>query len=365
MNKFVLIKVKNNIKRFINKCNERKIELYYVNYINKDEIIVKIKKEDYKNIKIFNYYCEIDIYKSLGSDSIKEKIFKLKYFILTFIICLLLMYISSNVILKVSVIHSNIKIRELLLSELEDNGIKKYSIKKDFIELENIKNKILDNNKDKLEWISIESIGMTYVIRVEERILDNITDKDAYCNIISNKDALITKIYSDSGEILINVNDFVHKNDILISGDIKLNDGIMGSTCANGEVYGHVWYETNVTLKRNYQKKVYTGRKRLNFTFNHKILRNNKYENYDKDYIIKNRFFTIYKEKEYKLENKLYTEEESLEKALLNIDNKFKSKLNGKGNIISKKVLKKDINNSTIYLEVFVVTEELISEIIK
>ena len=53
----------------------------------------------------------------------------------------------KNIILKINVIHSNIKVRELVYSELYDNGIKIFSIKKDFNKLENIKNKILENNE--------------------------------------------------------------------------------------------------------------------------------------------------------------------------------------------------------------------------
>ena len=33
MNKYIIINVKNNIKRFINKCNKYNIELYNINYI--------------------------------------------------------------------------------------------------------------------------------------------------------------------------------------------------------------------------------------------------------------------------------------------------------------------------------------------
>ena len=54
MNKYILISVKNNINRFIDKCKKYGIELYNINYINSKEIIVKIKKDNYKNIKRYN-----------------------------------------------------------------------------------------------------------------------------------------------------------------------------------------------------------------------------------------------------------------------------------------------------------------------
>lgn len=365
MNKYIIIKVKNNIKRFINKCNKYNIELYNINYIDKDNIIVKINKDDYKNIKTYNYYSEIEIYRNVGVDYLLNKIYLLKYFILSFILCLILTYIVSNIIFKINVIHSNKNIRELVSDELYEHGIRKYSIKKDFNDIENIKNKILENNKDKLEWISITNIGMTYVVRVEERIIDEEIKENEYCNVVATKESIITNIFSDKGEILVNVNDLVRKDDILIDGNLKLNEETKSYTCANGKVMGKVWYNTNISLKRDYIKKEYTGKKRYNFIINHKVLRNNKYNKFDKKYIINNRFIKLYKEIEYIEKKYKYNEIGSVNKALLEIDKKFNSKLGNNGKVLNKKVLNKTINDKEISLNVFVVTEENIGKQIK
>ena len=362
MNKYIIINVKNNIKRFINKCNKYNIELYNINYIDKDNIIVKINKEDYKNIKTYNCYSEIEIYRNVGIDYFFNRIDKLKYFILSFILCLVFTYLISNIILRINVIHSNKNIRELVSDELYEYGIKKYSIKKDFNKLEDIKNKILESNKDKLEWISITNIGMTYVVRVEERIIDKPKVENEYCNVVATKESLVTNIFSDKGEILINVNDLVRKDDILISGNLILNEETKSYTCASGKVMGKVWYNTNITIKRDYLKKEYTGKKRYNFIINHKILKNNKYSKFDKKYIINNRFIKIYKEIEYKEKRYKYNELDSVNKALLEIDNKFKNKLNNNGKVLDKKILNKNINNKEINLNVFVITEENIGK---
>ena len=362
MNRFIFIEVNNNIKRFINKCKKYSIELHNLNYINKDKIIVKIDKNDYDLIKKYNYYSEINIYKKIGLDNIKDKIFNQKYFILLFIFLLVFMYFVSNIIFKINVIHSNKNIRELVISELENYGIKKYSYKKSFNELEKIKKQILDNNKNKLEWISITNVGMTTVIRVEERIIDEIKKSKEYCNIISTKDSLITNIYGIKGEIIVNVNDIVKPNDILISGNILLNEENKGYICATGKVMGKVWYNTSITLERVYEKKEYTSKTRFNFTLNNKILRNIKYKNYDKKYLIKTKYFSIYKELEYKLKKYKYNEKESIEKALLEIDNKFKSKLGKNGKILNKKILSKSMNNNIVELKLFIIPEEDISK---
>lgn len=362
MNKYIIIKVTQDIKRFINKCNSYNIELYNIKYIDKDNIIVKIKKDDFDNIKIYNYYSNIEIYNKVGIDYYIHKINKLKYFILCFVIMIICMFLVSNIILKINVIHSNKKVRELVYSELYDNGIKIFSIKKDFNKLENIKNKILENNRDKLEWISITNIGMTYVVRVEERIIDNINDEHDYCNVVATKEGIVTNIFSDKGDILVNVNDIVRKDDILITGNLIVNEETKNYTCASGRVMAKVWYTTNISLKRDYLKKEYTGKKRINFYINHKVLRNNKYSKFDKKYFINNKYIKIYKEIEYKEKKYKYNELDSVNKALLEIDNKFKNKLGDKGEIIDKKILNKSINNKEINIDVFVITLEDISK---
>ena len=362
MNNFIIIKVVNNINRFINKCCKYNLDLHNIKYLNNNEILVKIKKSDYKLIKRYNYYSDISIYKKLGKDRILENIKKEKYLIITFIICIIGMYFISNIIFKIDVIHSNKNIRELVINELEDSGIKKYSIKKKFNELEVIKNKILEKNKNYLEWISITNIGMKYIVRVEERIIEGEEKASEYCNIISTKDALITNIYGISGEILVKVNDYVRKNDMLISGDIKLNDEIKGYTCAIGTIYGKVWYNTNISIKRVYYKKEYTDNKRYNLSIGNKVLRKIKYNKYDKEYIIKNKYFSLYKEIEYKNKKYKYNEEDSLKKVLEEVDNKFKVKLGSNGSIIDKKILNKYISDNEISVDVFVVTNEVISK---
>ena len=81
--------------------------------------------------------------------------------------------------------------------------------------------------------------------------------------------------------------------------------------------------------------------------------------------IIKNKWFEIFKEIEYKETKKKYKEKDAQEKALEEIDKKFKNKLGTRGKVIDKKILKKEINDKEIILEVFVTTEENISKQIK
>ncbi len=291
-----------------------------------------------------------------------------------FLICLLLGIIifsfCQNIIVRVDVIHSDKKIRELVTEELEENNIKRLTFKKSYQELQKIKNKILAKYPDKLEWIEIENVGMTYKVRIEERIITKFSEDNNFCHIIALKDGIITKIISEKGEKLKDKGDYVSKGDIIISGDIKANEEVKNSLCAKGEVYGEVWYTVNVSIPLNYEKKLQTGRKRWNLMYDNGKEKQTIFKSRFKNYEVKNtKLFSIlgysfYKqtELELKVTKEKYTLNEALEEALKQAKSKVKLKLHDKERIITQKVLNKSVKNSKMKVEIFVSVEESIGK---
>lgn len=361
MNK-INIEVKDNLNRFINKCINNHIYLENIIYKPNNTLNCLININDYKKIKRLNYYSKIKILNYTGFNQlllfIKNNIIKLLIALLSFI----LIDILTSYIIDIEVIHPSTNIRNLVYQELTNNGIKKYTIKLSFEELDKISKTILNNNKDKLEWISITRDGMKYIIRCEERKINSINLDTRYRNIISNKDAQITKIISSRGEILVRSGEYVKKGDTLISGKIKFNEEIKGNTTATGTVYGNVWYNVNISIPIETKEKEYTGKERYNININNKIFLNNKYQLFTQENIKEIKILgikiKIYKEKEYTyITNKIDTNT-SDDIVFQKIEEKFKSI----GTIKEQKVLKKETNNSTIDYRVFVICNEIISK---
>lgn len=361
MNSKIVIEIEGNINRVINKCINNNIYLSDINYLNNDTISCKINVKDYKKIKRLNYYSKIKFKDYDGLDKIKYEIKNNIIYIIIGILSFLLMDIITSYIVDIEVIHSSSTIRKLIYQELENNNIKKYRLAYSYDEIEKIQNKILDNNKDKLEWISISKDGMKYIVHAEERKINNIVKEEGYRHIVASKDAYITKIISTKGENLVRSGDYVKKGDKLISGEIKLYENVKGHTLATGSVYGNVWYNVSLSIPRKQKYIEYTGKERYNFNINNKIFLRNKYQFFVQDNIrelnILGIKIKIYKEKEYvnKIREVDVNDEEIVSKK---INEKFK----GIGNIISQKVLKKEVNNSTIEYRVFVICNELISK---
>ena len=283
---------------------------------------------------------------------------------------IILVNLFSHIIVSVDVIHSNKEIRELVKSTLEDYGIKKYTFQKDYEELSEIKAKILNAYKDKLEWLEIEQVGMKYIVRIEERIINNIENEEKYCHIVAKKSGIIANIQNTKGEIVVEKGQYVLEGQRLISGEIKLYDEIKGNVCASGNVFAEVWYTSTIHLPVNYQETKRTGKWRINFMIEtekkkSKILRS-RLKNYE---TVLKKVFTLfdvnfYLVKEYEITTKdlKYTLEEGVDKSLKLADEKMNTKLKENEEIITRKVLKKSINDSTIDVELFYVVKENIAK---
>lgn len=360
MNKRIYLEVSNELNRFIKKCIDNNINLYNISYV-KDKMVVLIDVKDYLKIKRLNYYSKIRVVKYDGLLNIKKIIKDNMFYISVIFLSFIWMNLLTNYIVDIEIIHSNSGIRRLLKEELDKNNVKRFSLAYSFEELDNITKKILADNKNNLEWVSIKKDGMKYIVRAEERIIKSEVVSDKPRDIIASKDAYITKVISSKGNVLVRQGEYVKKGTVLISGKITLYEDVKGVTSASGSVYGNVWYECTVETPKEISSERLTGRKRYNLNVGNKILLRNKYQNFRQKNIREIKIFGLkinfYREEEVEI-IKTKTDDEY---ALKRLKEEFDKKLNGKGVIIYQKVLKKEENNSTIKYRVFIITNELIN----
>ena len=358
-----------------------KTRKYYLNEIIKNNINIYDLKENNNSYEILiNYFdyekllnikttSKIEIIKKIGINKYLSFIKKNIIVIIFIILGILLNLLLSNMILDIEVNHSNKEIIKIIKKDLKEYGLSKYKFKISYEEKEKIKDKILEKEKDTIDWLEIEEKGTKYIIKLEERKKEEVTTCNPR-NIISTKEAIITKITSESGEIQKKINDYVVPGDILISGVIYNKETAVDKRCAVGKVYGETWYKVKVILDDNYKTIEETSNKRKGiylkiFNLEYKLF--NKFSKYKiKEYnIIKSKILPI------NISYVIY--EELLEKdnknTLENIDNKaleiaekkIKNKLSNDESILTKKVLKKAQKNSKIEVDVFISTEENIT----
>ena len=244
------------------------------------------------------------------------------------------------------------------------------SLKKDYHKLQVIKNEIVNAFNDDIEWIEIESIGMTYNVKIELRKKEIQQKESGRCHIIAKKSGIVKEIEAEKGDVLTENNSYVNKGDILISGEIKYNEEVKGETCAKGYVYAERWYNVSISMPTKKIEKEYSGKIRYNMLLEldnkDYIIFKDRLQNYDsnKSLIISllGKKLYLIKEFEYKNIEKQMSEEELDTMVENTIISKLELKLKDKEKILYKNILKKSINDSKIDIELFVTIKELISE---
>lgn len=329
---------------------------------------------DYSDINKF-YKYDIVIVKYYGVKAIINYFKYNKYVILGILISFIMLYLLCNTIFDVKINTNNLDLKNKIYSSLKDHNIYKYKKKKNFQELTKIKDKILEENKDSLEWIEIREDGCDYIIELTERIQGKDNNSISVpSNITAKKDGLITYISLINGVQLKEKNDYVKKGEIIITGEIYKNDKLVDQTSAKGVVYAEVWYTTKVSMPFQYKEYVDTGKKinryYLNLfgkemtivgKYNGKNVMKEKKVIIDKPYL----FFDLYKEtmKIHEYKNFSIDENQAYKEAILRADASIKMKLKDDEYVIYKKVLKKEVFSSKMVVEVFYKVNENITNI--
>jgi len=364
MNK-IRIRINDEVKYVVRTLYRMKIDVYDIEYRSSGNVYTILESD---LDKLNEEYYEIVSYKG-----VKGFIYKLKrhrHFIVSVLLCIGMMFLISNVIVDVDVIHSDKDIRVLVEDELYDLGVKPFVWKKSYKEIQEIKTKIKDNYPNDIEWLEIIDEGMRYTVRVEERIITELESEPDYCNIVSTRDATVLNIVSSKGQTIVEVNDYVKKGATLISGEIKFNDVTRSHTCAEGVVYGNTWYKVNISVPFEHTVKEYTGEEAYNLGVEFGSVYNRIFRVHMDEYDVDKRKifglgrFALYKEKvrEYKSKREIYSEEEALDRALNEAREKLLIKLDSESEILSEKVLQSSTHDSIISVEIFYSVKEVISE---
>lgn len=362
-----------NINNFIHRLIKNNINIEKVIPISYKEAhlivdyreLVKIQKiKTIYKVKVIKYYGRLRLLKRTKRDI---------FLLLSLLVGVLTIYILSNMIFKIEVIHSNKNIIKLVNEELYSNGIRKYHFVKSYSEVEKIKKKILKDNKDSIEWLEIIREGTKYTVRVEERIINKKEDSDKIYDIVASKNAVIKIIVANSGEKVKNINTYVKKGETIISSQITLPNSTTIEKSASGTITGEVWYTVRVEYPYIYNETLYTGNKKKVLVFN--LLNKrisffdfHKYKTFERNikYIFNNNFipFSLTYEDEYetKIINDTYTKETASKKAIEVAKEKLLDKYSTIIDINDIKIINEEDLSTKIVLDLFITCTEDITE---
>ena len=354
-----------DVKRFIKQLYNMKIYFEDIKFRDRD-VYIKVDSYNYERICEIKTIYEIKIVKLYGFNKLRDIIKKYNIFFVSIIIGFFILNVLSNIVFEIEIDTDNRDIYELIEKELKHHGMTKFSFVKKFSERERIIADILKDNKEDLEWMEIERVGVKYIVRVEERIIKKEREECQNRHVIAKRDGLIMQITSSHGEIKKAINDYVKKGDIIISGIITKNEEEKNRTCADGQVFAETWYQITVEVPYNYKETIYTKEKKNNLSITIFDKRFSLFKDYDnfitREKSINNNIIPlkISFEENQKIINidHIYTSEELDLKALEISREKLLAMLGPEDEILLEKKLKTKAKDSTIEVVIFFKVKE-------
>lgn len=373
MNSYVNISiVGKNPKLFIKRYVLNQISFEDFKEVSHKHVTIKISYDDYLELLSKNKTYEIYINRKYGIVKYTSYIKENYTFVISLIIGFLFLFLISNTILEIDVVHNNSNLRNLIYDELKDNNISCFHFVPSFKKRKKIINKIVSDNKDKIEWLEIERYGSKLTIKVTERKLNKEKEDDKPRHIVAKKDGVIMKIEASNGVILKKKNDYVSKGETIVSGDIIKDETVKGQVRALGRVYAEVWYLVTIEYPLYYEEVIYLNDVKQNiivsFMKREAPLRKNYATNYleHKNVLIKEKIFPfsvrMEKQRKTKVKKEKLETKEAIKKATKLAENKISVNLKDDEYIISKKTLNFKQNKSKIEIGVFLKVYENITD---
>ena len=248
------------IERFINICNNRQIFLWNIRKDNSITLYASIEAKRFKELKDIckRTKCKVKIKDKKGFPFTVKKYKKRKVFLILLLIIILAIIALSRFIWNIEV-EGNVDIsKEEIMQLAEEYGLA-IGMAKGKIDTKEIINNIR-LERDDIAWVGIDIKGTNAIIKiVEADEKPEIVNEDEYCNIVADKDAIITKVSAQNGTPLVKEGDVVTKGDIIIAGWLEGKYTGRQYVHSQGEVQARVWYTTTEKIALKETKKIETG----------------------------------------------------------------------------------------------------------
>lgn len=343
------------IERFINICKNKNITIWNLkrnkNILLTFNIRIKEFREMCKIAKKTN--CKVKIISKNGLPFLLHRYKKRKIFIFLLLIIICFIWISSMFVWNVDIIEENNQELVDIRSDIEEAGLKN-GVLKQKVKTKEIINKLRLKRND-IAWIGIEMKGTNAIVKlVKADNKPDIIDTNEYCNVVSDKTGVITKISAQNGTANVKAGDTVKKGDVLINGWMEGKYTGLRYVHAKGEIEAKVWYTkkkkipytlTQTRETGNIQEKYFLKINNLKINFSKKYSKFKIYDTIENDskFRIFSDFYlpisivkTTYKEmEEY---TKKYTIEEAKNLGIEELQKELDEEIKDKEKIVNKNI---------------------------
>ena len=361
------------IERFMNICRNRNYMMWNIKKINDVQLALNIEIKNFKEICQIakKTQCKVKIKAKKGLPFLLNKYKKRKLFVVFLILVIAVIFFSSHFVWNIEIIEENGLAIENIMEDIQKAGLTIGSWKND-IDTKEIINKVRLERND-IAWIGIELKGTNAIVRlVKADEKPEIVDEDEYCNIVSDKNGVITKINAQDGTANVKIGDTVSAGDVLINGWMEGKYTGIRYVHAKGEIEARVWYTMKKTIPYTTTEKQYTGDAETNygikmnnfkinfpkgvskFKFYDTIETENKIKLFSNFYLPISVVKTTYQQ--YEEIEKTYSVEEAKNLGIQEIEKELESQIENKENIVNKNINTYEHENS---IDIYITYEVL------
>ena len=248
------------IERFINICRNNKIIIWNLKRDKSVRLNLNIGIKDFKKIKKIakKTKCKVKIIKKKGLPFLFNRYKKRKIFFGFLLLILVLIGISSNFIWNIEIKIENAEQLDNIYEDITSAGLETGKMKNK-INTKEIINQIRLKRND-IAWMGIELKGTNAIVKlVKAESKPDIVDEEDYCNIVSDKVGVITKINAKNGTLAVNVGDTVKVGTVLINGWMEGKYTGIRYVHAKGEIEAKIWHTKNKRINYNTTERKETG----------------------------------------------------------------------------------------------------------
>ncbi len=248
------------IERFINMCRSNKVAIWHLKRNKEIQLSFRVNVRDFKEVcKIAKKTkCKIKITTKKGFPFFVHRYQKRKIFFILLFMMIVITMLSSNFVWNVDIREENGQELENLENDIEMAGLK-IGEWKSKINTKEVINKIRLQRSD-IAWLGIELKGTNAIVKVVKADQKpEIVKEDEFCNIISDKVGIITKINAQSGMANVKVGDTVNVGETLINGWMEGKYTGIRYVHAKGEVQAKVWHTKYKNVPYNATERKETG----------------------------------------------------------------------------------------------------------
>lgn len=246
-------------ERLINMLTRRGLHIWDVKRVGSESLIFHMDFREISKLRqvVRKSDCKVRFLQGRGVPFLMKRIMKNSGFLAGLIAFLLCIFVLSNMVWGIEVKDAKPETEHAIRKELDKMGVKIGKMQLLVDDVDTIQRN-LNDRIGVLTWVGVELKGTTYHFRVVEKRQPKEVEKTSPQNLVASKKAIITDMYVKKGQSKVNVNDYVSKGQLLVSGLIGKEEKPQ-IVSAQGTVKGQTWYKARVEVPLKTNFSVYNG----------------------------------------------------------------------------------------------------------